>query len=355
MATSSVQQYVGQVSRLLKELHEQDPSYINPAASLQSHWAVMAVKRKLGDERQRARPITLDEVRKACREVQGSSENQAAFRFILLLAWQGAFRLGQLLPSSDDQHQHCMEWEDIVVDGDSLLVTARRSKTNLLRAKTRTIRVHAALESSLCIVRAYHTLQRLRASRIWLNKTKLANLCSTMDTFAKFVAQLQRSIPPKPDTPLEKGTISGHSCRRGFTKAALAAGIPLERIMIHGDWSHADSVLDSYAVGAVLPSVALLPTRQSIVSNNQVPAQRLVRQPQPQQQWQQQPQQQWQQQRAVSASPVPRDGLQGTQKRHKSAAAAAAAPSTRAASGNAPATQLFTGCPTTKAPWGSRF
>ncbi len=126
----------------------------------------------------------------------------------------------------------------------------------MFKAKTRTIRIRGSSDDQLCIVSAYKTVVNLRNLHGRPLAVPLAGLSSAFDSFSKFVAELQRLIPQKADTAWEKGTVTGHSCRRGFTKAALAAGISLDRIMIHGDWSHEDSVLDSYAVGAVLPSVS---------------------------------------------------------------------------------------------------
>ncbi len=76
-------------------------------------------------------------------------------------------------------------------------------------------------------------------------------------TFDKFVNELQKLIPVRESTEYQKGHVTGHSFRRGFTKAALLAGFSLEQIMLHGDWSHPDSVLTAYAAGAVLPSIPM--------------------------------------------------------------------------------------------------
>ena len=91
-------------------------------------------------------------------------------------------------------------------------------------------------------------------------KLHIGDLHPHLNTFERFVAAVQRLLPPKPATETEKGHVTGHSFRRGFTLEALRLGIPLERIMIHGDWSHEEPVLSAYAVGAVLPSVCIVPT-----------------------------------------------------------------------------------------------
>lgn len=263
MAYSSVLQYVQHAGRLLKTLHQSDPLYIAPTESLQTHWCLMAIKRTLGDQKQRARPISAAEIEFAVKNVKGLPEYVAAFRFLVLLAWLGAFRLGQLLPTTEDRSNLVMLFSHITLDPsrEFLIVLSIRSKSNVFRTKTRRIKLWASSNRWLCIVTAYRTLLDLRQSARQKLDVPLSALASGLGSFARFVAAVQTLLPAVADTPLQKGHFTGHSFRRGFTMAALNAGISLDRIMIHGDWSHEDSVLNCYAVGTVLPSVCIVPVR----------------------------------------------------------------------------------------------
>ena len=93
-----------------RALHKRD---VVVTDSLQTHWALQATKRILGDSQQRARPISLSEVRSACCNITGPEEFILAFRLIALVAWFAAMRLGQLLPQSASQHAATMLLSDL--------------------------------------------------------------------------------------------------------------------------------------------------------------------------------------------------------------------------------------------------
>lgn len=258
MTFSSTKQYVEHVARALAAFHARDPAYANPAQSVELHWAMLAIKRKLGNAKQRARTVSLEELRTATATASGPALFRASFRFIALLAWLGAFRLGQLLPNGPAMRATTTQLDHLRLDTDkrSLLVEVHRSKTNLFKERFRIIRIMGSSDPHLCIVRAYSDLTAALAGR---RPKFLADLDPNLDSFAKFVQTLQRLIPARADSPHEKGTVSGHSPRRSFTKIAMERGVPLQSIMVFGDWAHEDSVLNSYAVGAILPSIAIAP------------------------------------------------------------------------------------------------
>lgn len=257
MKFESVRKYVEYVGRALRELHKAERVVTD---SMQTHWALQATKRLLGDTKQRARPITVAELRVACENVQGPDGLTLAFRVIALTAWFGAMRLGQLLPTSANQTAGTMLLSDLEFseDGQAVLVSSSRSKTNVFRAKLRKVAISACdADPRLCLKTALAQLLSFRRARGLPTNVPLSLLHEGVATFDKFVGLLQGLIPTKSATKFEKGHVTGHSFRRGFTKAALLAGFSIEQIMLHGDWSHPDSVTTSYAAGAVLPSIPM--------------------------------------------------------------------------------------------------
>ncbi len=258
MAYQSVKDYVDHLGRALRAIQKEAGPVVTE--SIQTHWALLSIKRLLGDSKQRARAITMAEVQLACKSVRGSVSFVLAFRVIALLAWFGAFRLGQLLPHSNNKQLPTMRLSDLVQANDNaVFVTSRRSKTNVFNARTRTIRIGGSDVKELCLATALAELLAFRKRNRLPIDVSLAELDGGLATFEKMVKAMQRLVPAREDTALEKGRVTGHSFRRGFTKAALLAGYSLQAIMVHGDWNHVESVLNSYAVGAVLPSISLAP------------------------------------------------------------------------------------------------
>jgi hypothetical protein len=260
MAYQSIKDYVDFVGRALRATQPGPGLQPVVTESLQTHWALLSTKRLLGDSKQRARPITMDEILTACRNVRGSESFVLAFRVIVLTGWFGAFRLGQLLPHNNNKALPTTALSDLVLGADkAVFVTSRRSKTNVFNARMRTIRIGGSSVPLLCLGTAPGELLAFRRRRNLSPNVRLCDLDVGLATFEKLVKVMQMLIKPKEDTALEKGRITGHSFRRGFTKAALLAGYSLQAIMVHGDWNHEESVLNFYAVGAVLPSISLAP------------------------------------------------------------------------------------------------
>ncbi len=260
MAYQSINDYVHHVGRALRAI-QRGPE-VGPVVteSVQTHWALLSTKRLLGDSKQRARAITMAEIQLACTNVRGSESFVLAFRVIVLLAWFGAFRLGQLLPHSNNKRLPTMRLADLVQASDkAVYVTSHRSKTNVFNARTRTIRIGGSSVKELCLATALEQLLAFRKRHRLPTNVSLADLDAGLATFEKLVKAMQRLVRAREDSAQEKGRVTGHSFRRGFTKAALVAGYSLQAIMVHGDWNHVESVLNSYAVGAVLPSISLAP------------------------------------------------------------------------------------------------
>lgn len=165
MKFRSLEGYVQHVGRMLRALHNRDHVITD---SLQTHWALQASKRLLGDTMQRARPITMQELKMACVNVKGPQEFVLAFRVIALVAWFAGMRLGQLLPQSAGQNAVTMTLSDLELseDGQAVLVSSSRSKTNVFRAKTRKIAVSACdSDPALCLRTALTALREFRRLR----------------------------------------------------------------------------------------------------------------------------------------------------------------------------------------------
>lgn len=258
MSYASICDYVGYVGRLLRQIHKVPADRV-VTGSDETRFALQAVKRLNGAAKQRARPITAAEVLHASVNVSGTRNFVLSFRVILLAAWYGALRLGQLLPHAAFPKQMRMTLRDLVLDDKGrVLLTSRRSKTNVFQERARTVAIAGCPSNPMaCLVTALRELlQHRRAAGLPLN-VKLSELDDGLKNFDDFVGVLQRLIPGQRSTPHVKGHITGHSFRRGFTHAALAAGYSIEQIMIHGDWACPDSVLNSYADGGILPSIPL--------------------------------------------------------------------------------------------------
>ena len=144
MKFTSIQKYVQYVGRALRTLHKTDSTVLD---SLQTHWALQATKRLLGETKQRARPITLEELKSACASIEGPLEFVLAFRVIALTAWFAALRLGQVLPTSEAHSVHTMTLADLQLseDGQAVIVSYDRSKTDVFRGKLRKIAISACL------------------------------------------------------------------------------------------------------------------------------------------------------------------------------------------------------------------
>jgi hypothetical protein len=141
----------------------------------------------------------------------------------------------KLLPSGPRMLATTTQMDHLRLDADgrSLLVEIHRSKTSLFRERFRIIRIMGSSDVNLCIVRAFAAVRNATAFR---RPKFLADLDVGLDSFAKFVGVLQDVIPARASTTHEKGVVSGHSPRRSFTKIAMERGVPLQSIMVFGDW-----------------------------------------------------------------------------------------------------------------------
>lgn len=256
MAFSSIKEYVGYLSRLLLLLH---PNITQPVTmSRESHLTMLATKRRLGAHKKRARPMTLDDLRRVLRTRTTDPWFDLVFSVVSILAFFGAFRLGAIMPHTRGAKRimRVCDMEMVTIPG-SVVVTAEMQKNNVFGVNTRRIAIKGSDEKLLCLptvlIRLHEEMDRRKISR----DTRIAELHPRIATFVQMCAIIHSRLPPIPDTLHQKGKFSGHSFRRGFTQTALAAGFSIFAIMLHGDWASPESVTDMYASGAILPSIPL--------------------------------------------------------------------------------------------------
>jgi len=219
----------------------------NPCESRAVTYLLQAVRRVLMDTTQRARPLTLEDLRRIVRSFAGVSQRMRAARFGALILFWGALRLGSLTPSGkgDDFERLC--WDDIEVlrDGTGatgLRVVFRYSKTNQFQQRRHIVVIAAIpMEPALCPVRAF-----LEARPADPHSPVLSGW-----TFETFVTALAQAVLAVEDTPHTKGRVTGHSFRRGFVRLATELGMDTPTIMLHGDWKDPRSV-KHYAEGAAV-------------------------------------------------------------------------------------------------------
>jgi len=253
MKYDSVKSYVHHVGRLIKrDLGD----VIVVTDSAQTVLALLAAKRRLGDAKCKARPITIEEVRAIVRRYP----HDPLIGLIAIIAFWCGMRMGQLLPTLAQPNASTLLLSDIMPNLDAVVVASCRSKTNLFGERKHTVRIVNGEDPEVCLA---YALRRVRATlslaQLADPKLRLADARPRGGTlfFSTFLYLANAAVPRQPATKFVKGHLTGHSWRRGFVHAALEAGFTIEQIMIHGDWKHSDAVLSFYAVGSAVPSIPL--------------------------------------------------------------------------------------------------
>lgn len=249
------------VARFIDLCAEQRGVHIsNVCRSIETGWGIQAAKRVLGASKQHARPITLGEIRNIISGTAHWGAMGALIRLVALIAFWGGFRLGALLPHQKaDLYGDSMRLNDLDLHVNAVTVRSTKDKTNQFRERMHSLTlVGAPNDQQICIRDAFACLLQHLPRDVNRN-TRLVDLMGPASlTFESFVQTIQRFIPTIAASPLCKGHITGHSFRRGFTHAALAAGFSIPDIMIHGDWKRPESVITAYAVGMSVPCVELV-------------------------------------------------------------------------------------------------
>ena len=244
-------------------------------ARLEEHWnrrlphfespivmrCLKGAKKMLGDSKQKARPVTLLELEQLVTGLQPTIKD-AAYRVLVLCAFWGCFRLGNVAPSvSANKDQRYKMWPLMVNGTDvreredgSLELTLRYSKTNQYQERLHLVRLFPIAGSPLCPVSAWKVLGELRRTAGLAAVAPLAQYGAGMEqtwTADAVKRALKERVAAVSATTFQKGHLTGHSFRRGFVRLAVESGIGPEFIVLHGDWKRLETVQD-YAEGAAV-------------------------------------------------------------------------------------------------------
>jgi len=186
--------------------------------------ALQGARRTLGDTRQRARPLALDELRRLMHQ-RPSGEDARQWkrrRFVYACAFWGALRLGAF-------YKHALLWSGIERGEQGLLVTLESSKTAQYGERRHRFLLAALDDASVCPVAAY-------------DECVAAGLAAPDEQVAfgldadELLRGARAVVKARNPTKWEKGLLTMHSFRRGFVQFAIALGIPAHDVMTHGDW-----------------------------------------------------------------------------------------------------------------------
>jgi hypothetical protein len=211
----------------------------NPCDHTMVKRLLKGVASELGREVKKARPMTLDDLDRICAKFSDPDRVwDCAIVFLSLLCFWACLRLGNVIPKklSERSAQNLIRFQDISRVDQALHLRIGRSKTNFSGAKD----PHLLVLTDPRLLQAFENLRRV------LNP-------APSDLLARYSAKKSHSFTRGRFVDLINSAlevrVSGHSFRRGYVIAAMEAGIPMEIIMLMGDWKDVRSVL-SYARGA---------------------------------------------------------------------------------------------------------
>lgn len=259
---TSITQYVNHLGCFF-ELHF--PGAENVARSALTKRLVKAVCRHVARPKNRARPITLDELRHFARTVRRNYPGQRGemLAFVAILAFWGCLRLGTILQPKAAELD-VVRWSDVYVcydaHGPHLIVYIYRDKTLNAASPVHPIRIdNFPGDLSVCAVAACKAAQALAAHHCFPLTAPIASLAvpgSPLSPVSKvdFIGYVNSILPPLPVKPLgSKRHFSGHSFRRGHVQAALALGISIEDLALFGNWKSYVSI-KNYTEAATIAS-----------------------------------------------------------------------------------------------------
>jgi hypothetical protein len=229
---------------------------VNVAASAQTKRFVKAVARQLDSTKQRARPVQFADL--SLLAVSAPAVLPAVLAkvvtLVALVAFWGCLRLGTLVQDLASGLE-VVSWRDVFCDGQSLFICIFRDKTIDTRDDGHRIVLKAVPSKPwLCPVRAFMDYASICTGTGLSLDDPLARFCPTeVLTADSFLLCINRLLPGIPPLPSRKGHFTRHSFRRGHAQAAIACGIPLEDLMLFGNWRSLPAVRN-YTAEAVKAS-----------------------------------------------------------------------------------------------------
>ncbi len=181
-------------------------------------WA--GIKRTLGTAQHGKTAAVTEDLRRMVRALPQTSTIGKRNRALLLLGFAGAFRRSELVG---------LDIADVVVTGDGLVVTLRRSKTDQEGAG-RTVGIPYGSDPTTCPVRAttgWIAVAGLTAGPLFRSITRHGKMQGRLSDWA--VAQVVKAAAT--GAGLDPANYAGHSLRAGLATAAAQAGVSERAIM----------------------------------------------------------------------------------------------------------------------------
>lgn len=249
MKWNSIQGYtshLGTVATLVTGSEDANPMR-HPLVSL----FLKGVRRTLAEPPHKAEPCSLQHLKKLSRLAWTAELDSdlalelASVALIASLALWGCLRLGSLLPKSNQSK--ALLWKDVDIRPEGLVLSIRHSKSIQFRERVKVIHLPPRTDLETCPVfaaRYWISLWQRRFSRFG-SAMAFLRVGGTLSrsTFLNHLKSFSAPLPP----------LTGHSFRRGFVLLALLDGVPIDRIMLHGDWRSMEVAL-SYAEDLLLPN-----------------------------------------------------------------------------------------------------
>lgn len=237
--------FVGQLAQFATGTTQNPVSHPHVAAFMKG------VGRWLGKAIKKAEPCTLQHLRALSLAAAADPANSALATVVLIaiLAFWGCLRLGTFLPKSSPAR--AFRLNDLKAHPRGLTLQIRNGKTIQFDERVKFLDLPSRPDKLVCPVEAWTRWKRMHALPALSSPTSstmqspilAANL--SRSTFLRLIVDIPTlyGLPP----------LSGHSFRRGFVYLALSTGVPMDRLMLHGDW-HSLEVALSYAEDLLIPN-----------------------------------------------------------------------------------------------------
>lgn len=223
----------------------------NPVSHPHVALFMKGVGRYLGKQVKKAEPCTLQHLRilRLASLADPTNARLATAVLVAVLAFWGCLRLGTFIPKSNPTR--AFRTADLEAQPTRITLHIRDSKTIQFNERVKHLDLPSRSENLICPVAALTHWMTTHGS------PDLSSQTSSDWRSAKLAADLSRSAFLKLmiDIPVLYGLppLTGHSFRRGFVLLALSTGVPIDRLMLHGDW-HSLEVALSYAEDLLIPN-----------------------------------------------------------------------------------------------------